>query len=84
MMKFRFGEHSAAQKQHILFRRTEEVTSGLSGRDVPLACHLSLITRHWRFRVAEISSRQRFDPMEQIFLARHPGDLIAELPVLEK
>ena len=27
---------------------------------------------------------QRFDSAEQVFLARHPGDLIAKLAVLEK
>src|SRR6266478_5381057 len=36
------------------------------------------------FRNAKISSGQRVDPAEQIFLARHPGDLIAQLPVLEE
>ena len=36
------------------------------------------------FRAAEISSRQRVDPTEQIFFACHAGYLIAQLPVFEE
>jgi hypothetical protein len=36
------------------------------------------------FRFAKISLRQRVDPAEQIFFARHAGDLIAQLAVFEE
>jgi hypothetical protein len=36
------------------------------------------------FRAAEISSRQRVDPDEQIFFARHAGHLIAQLSIFEE
>jgi hypothetical protein len=36
----------------------------------------------WKF--SGISSGQRFDSIQQVFLACDSGDLIAQLPVLEK
>src|SRR4051812_28438168 len=42
----------------------------------------SLVLGVWSF--ARSALRQRYQPADQVLLARHPDDLIAELAVLEK
>jgi hypothetical protein len=45
-------------------------------RTVLVPRHLSLFTRRGKFRVREFFLRQRFDSVEQIFLAGNSDNLI--------